>query len=112
MGNPKANDEELYKVLSIAEADFVKEKAEGLDYVISEKGTTLSEGQAQRLAIARSLLRKGNIFLFDEATSALDEETEIRFIRNIKENYKDKIIIFITHHKNILDNFDSIIRLK
>lgn len=111
VGNPKANDEELYKVLSIAEAHFVNEKEEGLDYVISERGTTLSEGQAQRIAIARSLLRKGNIFLFDEATSALDEATEIRFIRNIKENYKDKIIIFITHHRNILDNFDSIIQL-
>lgn len=111
VGNPKANDEELYKVLSIAEAHFVNEKEEGLDYVISERGTTLSEGQAQRIAIARSLLRKGNIFLFDEATSALDEDTEIKFIRNIKENYKDKIIIFITHHRNILDNFDSIIQL-
>ena len=75
-GNPSATDEELKQALHIAAADFVFKKADGLDTICGETGDGLSEGQAQRIAIARALLSDGNIFIFDEATSSLDPATE------------------------------------
>ena len=75
LANPNATDDELYKVLSTASADFVKELPEGLDTLCAEVGAGLSEGQAQRIAIARALLRPGGILILDDATSALDAQT-------------------------------------
>lgn len=111
VGKPDASDEELKEVLHMAVADFVFELPNGLDTLVGERGVGLSEGQAQRIAIARSLLRSGQIMLLDEATSALDEATERIFLNNLKEHYRDKIILFITHHLAVRDLCDEVIEI-
>lgn len=108
IGNPNASDEELRHALSIASADFVFNKPEGLDAVLGENGAGLSEGQAQRIAIARSWLRQGKIMLLDEATSALDAKTERLFLRNLRNEIKGKIVLFITHHREIANYCDRV----
>ena len=90
-------------MLHIACADFVEQLPEGLDTVCSERGGGLSEGQAQRIAIARSLLREGSILLLDEATSALDPETEQRLLQGIASELRGKTLIFITHRPSVLE---------
>ena len=75
---------------------------DGLNTVIGERGIGLSEGQLQRLAIARSILSKSPIMLLDEATSALDEDTELRFLQNLKD-MKDKTCIIVSHKRAALE---------
>lgn len=101
LGNKDADDTELSRVLHIASAMFVFDLPNGLDTMLGENGTGLSEGQAQRVAIARSLLRPGKILLLDEATSALDSETEYTFLKNLKKEIDDRTVLFITHHSEI-----------
>lgn len=101
MGKPEATDEELYTALHIAVADFIEELPDGIHTLLNEKGGGLSEGQAQRIAIARSLLRPGNIMLFDEATSALDTHTEAQFMENLATHCQGKTCIFVTHHPEL-----------
>jgi ABC-type bacteriocin/lantibiotic exporter with double-glycine peptidase domain len=101
LGDPNADDAMLNQVLTTAAADFVFNLPEGVDTVLGQDGVGLSEGQAQRIAIARALLRKGNVLLFDEATSALDIETEKRFLHNLKAGLQDRIAIFITHSEEV-----------
>ena len=101
LGNSDADDNELMRVLQIASAEFVYGLAEGLDTKLGENGTGLSEGQAQRIAIARSLLRPGKILLLDEATSALDSDTERNFLINLKKEMGNRTVIFITHHPEV-----------
>ena len=98
MGKADATEHEMRAVLHTATADFVFSMPEGIDSTIGEQGHGLSEGQAQRIAIARALLRDSHIFLFDEATSALDEDTERRLMDNLDKEYAGKTFIFITHH--------------
>jgi ABC-type bacteriocin/lantibiotic exporter with double-glycine peptidase domain len=86
------------------------ELPDGLDTVCSESGAGLSEGQAQRIAIARALLRSGSIMLFDEATSALDPETERQLLQNILSRH-DKTIIFITHRPAVVDYCDQVLTI-
>ena len=101
--NESATDEEIENAIKISCADsFISELPEGLETVIGERGTGLSEGQLQRLAIARSLLSKAPVILLDEATSALDEETEKRFLTNLKE-LDDKTCIIVSHKKAALE---------
>ena len=88
-------------MLHIASAEFVFDLPNGLDTLLGENGSGLSEGQAQRVAIARSLLRPGKILLLDEATSALVNETEHRFLKNLKGEIGDRTVLFITHHSEI-----------
>ncbi len=111
MGNPEATDAEMEKALRVAAADFVFDLPEGINTSLTEQGGGISEGQAQRIAIARALLRKGNILLFDEATSALDHETEQRLISNLKAWCSGKTIIFITHHASLAGMCDKVLRL-
>jgi ABC-type bacteriocin/lantibiotic exporter with double-glycine peptidase domain len=101
MGDLSADDDELKRVLKIAVAEFVFDLPEGLDTVLGENGSGLSEGQAQRIAIARSLLRPGKVLLFDEATSALDSETEQTFMRNLKNEIRNRTVLFITHQTEV-----------
>ncbi|MDR0422292.1 MAG: ABC transporter ATP-binding protein/permease, partial [Proteiniphilum sp.] len=101
LGNPGANDNELARVLHIASADFVFDLPDGLKTLLGENGAGLSEGQAQRIAIARAFLRPGKILLMDEATSALDPETEHVFLQNLKKEMGNRIILFITHHTKV-----------
>ena len=98
LARPSATDEELREALHLAAADFVLELPDGLDTPCAEIGRGLSEGQAQRIAIARALLRPGGILILDEATSALDPATEQLVLSRIKERFgQSKTIICITH---------------
>lgn len=111
MGNPQATDQELWEVLDVASADFVKSLPDGLDTECGEMGAGFSEGQAQRLCIARALLRKCPVMLFDESTSALDETTEKKVVDNIIRYSVGSILIFVTHRPNILDHCNKMLQL-
>lgn len=101
--NPYATEEEIHQALEISDIkDFVCSLPKGLDTVIGEKGLGISEGQAQRLAIARALLSKAPILLLDEATSALDAETEHNVLERIKA-LNQKTCIIITHKAAALE---------
>ncbi len=111
LGNPKADDEEMWGALRTACAEFVTELPEGLETRCGELGTGLSEGQAQRIAIARALLRKGNILLLDEATSALDPATEHRLLQQLHANNSGcRTVICITHRPAVVDYCTQVIR--
>ena len=104
MADPKAGETELWAALEMACAkDFVERLPQGLDTPIGEKATGISEGQAQRIAIARAMLRKAPIVIFDEATSALDEETEEKILRGICCQKSDTAYIIITHRQKALE---------
>lgn len=111
IGNPDAGDAQLIKALETASATFVLDLPEGLNTVLGEKGARLSEGQAQRISIARSLLRPGKILLLDEATSALDVDTQKTFLTNLKKEMGDRIILFITHNLDVAEFCDEIVYL-
>lgn len=111
LGNTNATDEQMYAALRSVCADFVDTLPNGLDTVFAEQGGGLSEGQAQRIAIARALLRPGSIMLLDEATSALDPDTERQVLQNILTNHQHTII-FVTHRPSVLDYCDRTIRIK
>ena len=111
LGNLNATDEDMYDALHEACADFVKDLPDGLETQCSESGGGLSEGQAQRITIARALLRNRNIMLFDEATSALDPETERQLLKNILANH-DKTVIFITHRPAVVDYCDQTLKIE
>ena len=103
MINPNASDEEVSQALKLSEIeDFIEKLPDGLDTVIGEKGLGISEGQAQRLAIARALISNAPIILLDEATSALDKNTEEKVLDNIKKLNK-KTCIIITHKAAALE---------
>ena len=111
-GNFEATEEEIYEALKNACAlDFVNELENGIETVIGEKATGISEGQAQRLAIARSFLRKKPILILDEATSALDPETEVSVLKSVKSLPHKPTCIIITHRPSALNICHRIIRL-
>lgn len=101
LANPNVDDKMLKQVLHTACADFVFDLPLGLDTDLKERGGGLSEGQAQRIAIARGLLRPGKVFLLDEISSSLDENTEKELFRRLFENYQDRTMIFITHRPEV-----------
>lgn len=101
LGKPSATDEEMKDALQMSCADFVFALPDGLSTKCGEQGGGLSEGQAQRIAIARALLRDKQIMVFDEATLALDGDTECRLLRNILDN-NSRTVIFITHRPAVL----------
>lgn len=97
VARPDASDDELWHALHIACADFVKDLPLGLDTELGERGVGLSEGQAQRIAIARGLLRQGSVMLLDEISSALDESTEAELYRRLFDAFPQKTFVLITH---------------
>src|SRR5690606_29814816 len=101
LGMDGITDEKLKEILYISCAEFVFDLPNGLDTIVGESGLGLSEGQAQRIAISRVILRDRDIWLFDEATSALDQETTKIFLSRIKDLIKDKIVIFVTHDSTV-----------
>ena len=112
-GNFEATEEEIYEALKNACAlDFVNELENGIKTVIGEKATGISEGQAQRIAIARSFLRKKPILILDEATSALDPETEVSVLKSVKSLPHKPTCIIITHRPSALNICHRIIRLE
>ena len=111
LARPNATDDELKAVLHTACADFVFELPDGLDSELGERGGGLSEGQAQRIAIARGLLRSGSILLLDEISASLDEETERELYTRLFAAYPEKTMIFITHRSAICTLCDEIVRV-
>ena len=101
MAKPDASDEELHTALHTSCADFVFDLPQGIDTVLSEHGGGLSEGQAQRIAIARGLLRPGAVFLLDEISSALDEDTELELFSRLFTARPSTTILLITHRKKV-----------
>jgi len=110
LGNPDATDEQMLSALHMACADFVNDLPQGLDTVFAEHGGGLSEGQAQRISIARALLRPGSIMLLDEATSALDAQTERTLLHNLLSD-QQRTVIFVTHREAVVSYCDQVIRL-
>ncbi|OPC00353.1 ABC transporter [Elizabethkingia ursingii] len=97
LGEEEVSDVKLREVLYMACAEFVYDLPDGLDTIVGESGYGLSEGQAQRIAVARALMRDCNIWLFDEVTSALDPDTGEKLIERLLEAGKNKILVFVTH---------------
>ena len=112
LAKPDATDSELRQVLHIAMADFVLDLPNGVDTECGERGGGFSEGQAQRIAIARGLLRPGAVLLLDEISSSLDEQTERELYQRLFEAFPDKTMIFITHRSVVCEMCDEVIRLE
>ena len=112
MGNLKASEKEIIEALKIACAyDFVMELPNGMDTIIGEKGHGISEGQAQRIAIARAVIRKAPLMILDEATSALDEQTEIKVLDGIRQMSESMTCILITHRLSVLQFCDREVKI-
>lgn len=111
LGKLDATDEEMREALHMSCADFLFTEHDGLDTLCGEQGSGLSEGQAQRIAIARALLRNRPVLLLDEATSALDPETERLLLRNILSD-KKRTVIFITHRLAVTDYCDLTLKIE
>ena len=111
MGNPEATEEEMNKALHTAAADFVFDLPAGINTQCFEAGGGFSEGQAQRIAIARALLRPGTILLLDEFSSALDAQTETILMERLTSELPDHTMIFITHRDKIIDYCTDVLRL-
>lgn len=107
VAKPDASDEELRLALHTACADFVFDLPERLDTVLAEHGGGLSEGQAQRIAIARGLLRPGSVLLLDEISSALDEATEKELFSRLLHSRPDTTMLLITHRSNVASLCDE-----
>ncbi len=100
-------EEKIRKALAIACADsFVMELPDGLDTVLGERGSGLSEGQMQRLSIARAILSERPVLLLDESTSALDAATEEQLLKNLRA-MTDRTVLIITHREAALDICDK-----
>jgi len=109
---PDANDSEIEYAAKIADIfDFINKLPQKMNTIIGERGIGLSEGQIQRIAIARAILSRAPILLMDEATSALDLETESNILKNIK-TIDNKTCIFISHKSTTLLNCDKIIKIE
>lgn len=108
LGDESASEERMEWALRLACADFVYSLPDGIDTVCSEQGGGLSEGQAQRICIARALLRDRSVMLLDEATSALDPETEKKLLDNLLLGSK-RTVIFVTHREKVVDYCNSVL---
>lgn len=106
-GNPNASEEEMRHALRLADAEF----ATDLDATVGERGSGLSEGQAQRIGIARALLCRAEVMLFDEAFSALDTDTATKILHAIRADRPNQAIVMVTHRETLLHMTDQVIRL-
>lgn len=110
--NEKVDEQKLIEACKAAEIyDLILSTPEGFDTELSERGAGLSEGQIQRISIARALLTDAPILLLDEATSALDEDTETKVLSNIKA-MNDKTVLFVTHRNTSLKVCDRIVHVE
>jgi ABC-type multidrug transport system fused ATPase/permease subunit len=113
IGRPDATKDEMLTALEAADAMYFISKLEnGIDTVIGERGIGLSEGQAQRIAIARALIKRAPILVLDEATSALDTDTEERVLHAIITQEKGRTCIIITHRLTLLQFCNRVLQLK
>ena len=112
MGNMNATENDVKEALESAGAyDFIRNFPKGIDTVIGEKGVGISEGQAQRIAIARALIRRAPFLILDEATSSLDETTELRVLEGIRQWRPSPTCLLITHRRSALQYCDREIRI-
>ncbi len=111
LGKLSATDEEMVEALRMSCAEFLFDTPDGLDTICGEQGSGMSEGQAQRIAIARALLRDCPVLLLDEATSALDPDTERQLLGNILSD-KRRTVIFITHRLAVKDYCDQTLTIE
>lgn len=110
--NKSYNDEELEKSLKTSSLQTTIESFDdGLNYLLNYRGTNISGGQKQRINIARALLRNPEVLILDESVNALDEKTRLIVVKNIISEFKNKILIFVTHDKEILSFVDEVIDL-
>ncbi|MCF0229410.1 MAG: ABC transporter ATP-binding protein, partial [Parasporobacterium sp.] len=113
MGKSDATEEEMYAALEAACAlDFVKNMPEGLNTMLGERATGISEGQAQRLSIARAFLKPAGLIILDEATASLDEETEKKILEGFFAREDHPTCIFVSHRSGLRRYADRIIRVK
>ena len=112
MGNPEATEEDMKRALHIACAEYVFELPDGIDSHITERGGGLSEGQAQRIAVARSILRPGSILILDEVTSALDEATEQEMLKRLTQSQIGKTLIFVTHRPAVINYCTQVLKIE
>ncbi len=112
LAQPEATEEELNKALHTAVADFVFRLPQGIDTVIGEHAARLSEGQAQRIAIARGLMKEGKVMLLDEISSALDTETERELLSRLSREYPGRTIVCVTHRPEAAKACGEILTLK
>ncbi|WP_151083479.1 ABC transporter ATP-binding protein [Nocardioides cynanchi] len=109
-GKPEATDEELWEALEIAQADgFVREMPEGLDAPITQGGTNVSGGQRQRLAIARAVIRRPEIYLFDDSFSALDLATDARLRAALRPVTRDSTVLIVAQRVSTIRDADQIL---
>ena len=111
LAKPDATEDELRQVLHTACADFVFDLPDSINTELGERGSGLSEGQAQRIAIARGLLHGGDILLLDEISSSLDEPTECELYHRLFTAYPQKTMLFITHRTTVSDLCDEVIKM-
>ena len=110
LGNPEATEEEIRHAAKAAQAlDFIEQQPQGFDTPVAERGMSLSGGQRQRIAIARALLKKGEILIFDDSTSALDLKTEAKLYEALKQEYADVTKIIIAQRIASVRNADRIV---
>lgn len=110
-GNEKATEEEMWHILSVAQADFVNGLPMGLHARVSQGGTNFSGGQRQRLAIARALMKKADLYIFDDSFSALDFKTDAALRHALKTEVADAAVLIVAQRINTILNADQIIVL-
>ncbi|RLA83591.1 MAG: hypothetical protein DRG78_03870 [Epsilonproteobacteria bacterium] len=106
---PDKNIMDVLKLVNLE--DMINDFTDGLNHMLNYKGTNISGGQKQRLNIARAILRNPDVLILDESINALDIDTRIKIVKNLLVLYKEKLIIFVTHDKDILNLVDIIIDL-
>jgi ABC-type bacteriocin/lantibiotic exporter with double-glycine peptidase domain len=111
LADASASEKSIASALEISCADFVYSLPDGMNTMVGESDYGLSEGQAQRIAIARALLRGGSVWLFDEPTSAIDSDTVKRLIPNLLNAGKEKILIFVTHDRQLAGACSQVVQL-
>ena len=110
--NEGVSEEDFNKAVSTAELDdFISTLPQGLDTIVSERGTSLSGGQRQRIMLARALALNPHILLLDDFTARVDPQTEQKIIKNISQNYPNLTLISVTQKINPMENYDQIILL-